>query len=948
VIPVLKITAVLFVFASFVLLRPASPQVLRAAQRSHEQELFRRIFGERVAAFDPDAVAKVKRLPPGERLKLDTDGDGKIDTIYFIDNDPKHEPQFRPLLVKVVDQDGDMDRDGDGDLDSDLYIADWHADGTVDAVVEYKDTDGDNGVDEMGIYTYSAKSKQLGTDAIQVWWSRDVAGTHQLWDTINFRYQQPECQFRTAFGGDEIFSSYIFDGEKGRWVPSWENPFAFYDEDGDRLAEVAIRFSGSGDRMESMRYSFDADNDTDGENVHDYDFSFSCVSAGKRAITIPRSLMETVRLRGGPVEPLLSWRNARRFGESAPWGKIQLTWVENDNNVDSRPGGDPHERWEGVIASGTGDFPQVGGPPVGPYNSRYEADLDNSGKMKLYYSAEDHRIHLSGADTGWLKVDYNYDGKVDMEFRYRDTDHDGVIDTWDVDVDGDGNPDRTVHVAHPHSQQVPLNYKSLTAFYNRTVDESLSDNQALIDELKDVLKSIETSFKPDEIESYYTSELVHYRKDAGVGRKIRNSRAGTRFYQDLIRERYFVRLEKALASRPEILKRVEADFDAGDFAQTAKLLSAEYPRPASETSAWPAWFVKRLPVHVVNPGSSARLNEPVVLDVAAIRKQASDFNPRNFIVTTGTRWIAARELPSQADDLDGDASADQIVFLGDLRANEQVDYWIYYSPTGTRRNQYPAETAAARMWIGDADGLRWESSRVAYGFTAGRMEFIGKQASSLDLTTDRGVKALDAGSSAGLGGLTIWEDGKPYPVFRVAGAAPLKFQRRIVSQGPVRAIAEINLNEFETHQNRYDIRERFSIWANGRYSENTVCIHPAKQSSAVRFSLGFTKLLNEVRFLSVDGYFGSWGRQNNTVQEIGQAAIFRKGSAGMKEEENQHEVMLTAAPAETLTYYLIGDWRRGRMFPVAPTFDNWEIEVRALAERLRSPLHTRIGNVASK
>jgi hypothetical protein len=211
-------------------------------------------------------------------------------------------------------------------------------------------------------------------------------------------------------------------------------------------------------------YSFDADNDTDGENVPDYDFSFSCLAGVKTAITVPRLLRETVRLRGGPVDPLLSWRNARRFGESANWGKVQLTWVENDNNVDARPDEDPHERWEGVIASGTEEFPQVGGPPVGPYNNRYEADLDNSGKMKLYYLPEDRRIHLSGADTSWLKVDYNYDGKLDMEFRYRDADHDGVIDTWEVDVNGDGVPDRTAHVAHPHSRPVPLSYKSLTMF----------------------------------------------------------------------------------------------------------------------------------------------------------------------------------------------------------------------------------------------------------------------------------------------------------------------------------------------------------------------------------------------------------------------------------------------------------------------------------------------------
>jgi len=898
VIPVLKLALLFLVVTSFALLRPGSPQALSPTQQSHEQALFRRVFGEKVVTFDPMAVAKVKRLPPGERLKLDTDGDGKIDTIYFIDTDPKHQPQFRPILVKVIDHDGDMDRDGDGDLDSDLYVADWHADGTVDAVVEYKDTNGDNGVDEMGIYTYSAKNAKLGTDAIQVWWSRDVGGTHQLWDTINYRYQQPECQFRTAFGGNEIFSSYIFDSENGRWVPSWENPFAFYDEDGDDLAEVAIRFSGSADRMESMRYSFDADNDTDGDNVHDYDFSFSCLTAAKSAITVPRLLMETVRLHGGPVDPLLSWRNARRFGESANWGKVQLTWVENDNNVDSRPDGDAHERWEGVIASGTDQFPQVGGPPVDPYNSRYEADLDNSGKMKLYYLAEDHRIHLSGADTGWLKVDYNYDGKVDMEFRYLDSDHDGVIDTWEIDVDGDGTPDRTVHVAHPHSRPVPLSYKSLTMFYNRSLDQALSDNQVLIDELKDVLKRIETDFKPDEIESYYTNELVNYRKEAGVGQKIRNSRAGTRYYQGLIRERYFFRLSNALRSRSELLARIEAHYDAGDFAQTARSLSSEFPPPSKQTIGWPSGFTKRLPIHILNPGSSARLNEPIVLDVSAIRKYAADFNSRNFAVMTGARWISARELPSQADDLDGDGAADQLVFLADLRANEEPGYWIYYSPTGDL-NLAPRSSP------------------------------------------QKNVKALNAGDSPGLGSLAIWEAGKRYPV--------LTFQHRILSDGPVRTIAQVDLDDFDTDQNRYNIRERFSIYSSGRYSENSISFHPAKPATSIQFSLGFAKLRNDEYFFDTGyGYFGSWGRQNNIVQEIGQAAIFRTGAAVLKQDAKQREVLFTAPPGETSTFYLVEDWRRQRMFPVAPTVANWQSETRALAARLHSPLRARIGNVESR
>ncbi len=207
-------------FALATLLQPSRRLGAGDAPMGRSQELFKRVFGSAVVSFDPVAVRRLKGLPDGERLKLDTDGDGLVDTIYFIDTDPKHDSQLRPILVKVVDQDGDMDRDGDGDLDSDLYIADYHADGSVDAVVEYKDTDHDNGVDEMGIYTYSWNKSFLGTDALQVWWSHDLARTHQLWETVNYRYQQTECQFHSAFGGDEVFSSYIFDDKRGTWVPA--------------------------------------------------------------------------------------------------------------------------------------------------------------------------------------------------------------------------------------------------------------------------------------------------------------------------------------------------------------------------------------------------------------------------------------------------------------------------------------------------------------------------------------------------------------------------------------------------------------------------------------------------------------------------------------------------------------------------------------------------------
>lgn len=507
----------------------------------HDQELFRMIFGEQICHFDPRA----RNLKPGETLKVEN-------TTYFIDMDSKHDDRLRPILVKAIDRDGD----GVLDKDNDLYIADLHADGTVDSVVEYIDNDHDNALDEMAIYTYSANSRNLGTDTIQVWWSRDIGHDHKLWETVNYRYQQKECQFRSHFNGDEIFSNYVFNAATRQWVPGWENPFAFYDEDGDNLSEVVIRFSGPGNRIESMRYSFDADNSATEENPHSYDFGFTCLASRKqddgRTIPLPLSLTEGNHLWNMDAGPVLAWKHARKFGESAPWGRVLFSWVESGRNIDTSPKGDPRSRWEGVIASPTEHFPQVGGPPVGPYNVRYETDLDNSGAMKLYYSAVDRRIHLRGADEGWLKVDSDLDGKVDFSISYKDTDRDGVIDEWEIDVDGDGAIDRTVKIKQK-TKPVPLNYKSLVALYISTMDEALTQNEAIIQAMKSALRKQDPSFQEDKIQGAHAS------------------REAKRLSQDVIRERYFVKLQKALAGQTSFQK-VQQLYDAGSYTQAAVAL----------------------------------------------------------------------------------------------------------------------------------------------------------------------------------------------------------------------------------------------------------------------------------------------------------------------------------------------------------------------------------------
>ncbi len=850
------------------------------AQTTRSQQLFKRVFGADLLSFDPAAVKRLKEMPEGERLKLDTNGDGSIDTIYFIDNDPKHQAQFRPILVKVVDQDGDMDRDGDGDLDSDLYIADYHGDGSVDAVVEYKDTDHDNGVDEMAIYTYSENARFLGTDAIQVWWSRDLAHTHQLWETVNYRYQQTECQFHSAFGGDEIFSSYIFDERRGIWVPSWENPFAFYDLDGDHLAEAAIRFSGSGSRTESMRYSFDADNDTSGNNVHDYDFSFSCHGPhdrqGRPTIEIPSNLTQRITLRGGPTEPLLAWNKARQFGESANWEKVLLTWVENDNNIDSNPTRDSHERWEGVIAEGNADFPAIGGPTVGIFNSRYELDLKNRSKLRLYLSNVDHRFHLFGAERGWLKVDYNFDGKTDMEFRYRDTNGDGIVDTWEIDYDGDGSVDRSRHISDAKWSFVPRDYGRMTTLYNSVLDDAIRTNQLIIDSMKRVLAEHEPVFHRDAVEEYFADDLADYRGREGIGRKIRDSRAGIRYYQDLIRERYFARICRLLVENPLKLENWRAAYDAGNYERAAAVLVESFPASSSFAADWQAGFEKRLTLRVSNSTSSARVSEAVIIDVANLRKQASDFNADNFAVFSAKRQITDRELPSQADDLDGDGSPDAIVFSTNLRPHETAVVRIYYSPTGRRKRAATSESAVHGRRSG-SELLEWTSQKVKYQLSQGHLQF------QMELPT--GEKML-----APLGGSEDFDvdigevKGSPQ-VFAPYRVNTESVSTRVIADGPVRATVGVGFDVLSRSGKRAHVEERFSTYSGHSYSENHLSIRPKTPQGALWGKVGLLQKRDGENFFDAPGgYFGSWYRQDNATQEVGTGVVLPQSPSRLRKD----------------------------------------------------------------
>ncbi len=923
-------------------------------------EIFEKMIGPQ-ARMDPGITAEVLKSQPGTKFRYDADGDGRIDTIYFIDNDDRHTPARQPMLVKIVDEDGDMWVTGEGDLDSDLYIADWNGDGTVDRVVDYIDTDHDDAVDEEVQYRWHDDLKfrddtwdslLYNGRAYSAFWSKDVGHDHRLVYERDYEYFQEATQWKSDFNGSEVdVYSYLYDFKNNFFVPGWENPFCFYDDDGDSRAEEVVRLTGNRNISRNLRYSMTLNSEDRGTQRHGYDMSITAIGP----IRYGEQDCERHAMRGIPTGPVIAWEKARALAKSANWSKAHLTFNENHNNIDPTSGANHSERWEGVLNTPNDYFPQVGGPPCGPFNKRNEVDSDNSGRFQFYRSPVDRRWHLYGAEIGWLKTDYDYDGQPEMEIRFEDTDVDGFFDLWRYDLDGDGKFERESRQPDDRAYLIPFDYDTLRDAYMSELPKIVADNQRLIEALKAALKKLEPGFAVDEVEEYFTKRLVKdYDLGFGLGAKIKNSLTGTRYYGDLILERYLQRLLKAGAGKVSALDEMMRAYVTGDTARAAAVLESAFIKES--VRSWYGNFAKRFGIEVENPGERRLDNRTFILRTSDIRKMFSDFNERNYALTEEEPQVDWREIPSQIDDLDGDGKGDELVWMRTLRPGEKAKLWCYYTPGDARQPDYPARTDAAMNWdTGTLANIGWESERAAYRLYYGQIEAFGKKADRLilaglkDLTTsyhrmqDWGMDVLHVGDASGLGGLSIWEDGNRLPLIIPGGKGGLKIQRTIVARGPVRSLARVEFSGLKGKLGEYRVRLDMSAFAGNPYSRQDVWVFSPDGKDVV-YGPGLQKLAHDDWFaLSASGVLASWGLGYEGAGDIGLGIMYDPSEyAGFAEGELDRYIKLRAPSGVVRTHWIYGDWRKGFANPVAPTARDWALRVEDLALQLRSPVAVRI------
>jgi unsaturated chondroitin disaccharide hydrolase len=242
--------------------------------------------------------------------------------------------------------------------------------------------------------------------------------------------------------------------------------------------------------------------------------------------------------------------------------------------------------------------------------------------------------------------------------------------------------------------------------------------------------------------------------------------------------------------------------------------------------------IKVLKLSITNPTDETRAHENIVVNVADLKRIAPDFKAGDAIVTTSdaatleedARTLQTIELPSQADDLDGDNKYDELVFQIELKPKQTRIVTIAYGDTATMqrlRSDYPRRTAA--RFTMKFDGLAWESEASAwriYFDKRNAIDMFGKRRPGLYLEmfgapeyvyhweSPLGRDIYRIGDAIGIGSVAALVDGK---VVKVSDVAERKW--RIISAGPVRVIVELTYKGWKVGGREINLTSRITQWA---------------------------------------------------------------------------------------------------------------------------------------
>lgn len=309
------------------------------------------------------------------------------------------------------------------------------------------------------------------------------------------------------------------------------------------------------------------------------------------------------------------------------------------------------------------------------------------------------------------------------------------------------------------------------------------------------------------------------------------------------------------------------------------------------TAAFAQHREKTLTVEVRNEWNQAKTDEPVVIDLHALSL--------DFPIKSATVWEGDLEIPSQLDDLDRDARADELAFLTNLPARTNKQFRIVLSAQKTDKT-YPARTYAQMMAYGNKNkhayitgfsaagtenvysfvyhhGPAFESELVGYRVYFNEKQTVdpySKVHKRLEIketcfyptkeqrANGYGDDALRVYNSGGVGALKGWNGHEATHIKPVANRT-----ERVLASGPVRAIVEAEVIGWEYQGNELNMVNRYTLYGGHRDIRIDVFFdRPLKNET---FAAGIQILKEGDHTTDHQGLLGSWGTDWPVTDTVG-------------------------------------------------------------------------------
>jgi pectinesterase len=359
---------------------------------------------------------------------------------------------------------------------------------------------------------------------------------------------------------------------------------------------------------------------------------------------------------------------------------------------------------------------------------------------------------------------------------------------------------------------------------------------------------------------------------------------------------------------------------------------------------------ERLTVRVQNPIAIAREDETVALPWATVVRELPGVTAARVRVIDGN---TNREVTAQALDGNADGQIDSLLFQVRLWPNDVRSYHIEAAA--------PVDSIMPRVhakFVADREDVAWESDRIAFRIYGKKLwELENLHTNGIDVWPKRtralvldpwyakghdgyhidvgeGADFYSVGTTLGAGGTGIWKDNK---LFRGDNF----LQHRIVADGPIRAIFELDYGAIDAAGMKATETKRVSIDAGSQFFRQE-SKYRADNATDLEIVVGLVKRAGMVGSSSKArgwAWVTAWAPvQPNTDGhgDLGLAVLVDKAHLMDTREIDDHYVAIgKARSGQPLVSYVGAGWTSSRDFSSA---EDWWKHVDQFAQRLSRPV----------